>query len=121
MPDLVLQFHRYVLSTAPRDVDKQVIRTILPLRHGMFMRMSLDKGAARRHEQLAEILAEGDAVPPAAIPESHVQLVQRRLEHLAGGNVTPMESEQVWAQLRSRSSRRPVRRKKVAGKATAAR
>jgi Putative transposase, YhgA-like len=29
MPDLVVQFHRYVLSTAPRDVDTQVIRTIL--------------------------------------------------------------------------------------------
>jgi Mg-chelatase subunit ChlD len=83
--------------------------------------MSLDKGAARRREQLAEILAEGDAVPPAAIPESHVQLVERRLEHLARGNVTPLESEQVWAQLRSRSSRRPVRRKKVARKATARR
>jgi predicted transposase YdaD len=27
--DLVLQFHRYVLTTAPRDVDTQVIRTIL--------------------------------------------------------------------------------------------
>ena len=71
--------------------------------HGMVMRMSPDKGAAKRREQLAEILAEGDAVPPAAIPESHVQLVQRRLEDLARGNVTPLESEQVWAQLRGRS------------------
>ncbi len=87
----------------------------------MVMRMSLDKGAARRREQLAEILAEGDAVPPAAIPESHVQLVHQRLENLARGNVTPLESEQVWAQLRGRSSRGPVRRKKVARKAPARR
>jgi hypothetical protein len=79
----------------------------------MVMRMSPHK--------LADILAEGDAGPPATIPDSHVQLVQRRLEDLARRNVTPLESEQVWAQLRSRSSRRRVRRKKVAGKARASR
>jgi len=68
---------------------------------------------AKRREQIAEILAEGDAIPPAQIPASHVELVNERLARFDRGETKALESAEVWAYLRAQSKARarPARKK----------